>query len=480
MTESNIPSNSDLTNDEIARKADANYRSFPTFAEWSACNIDNIRWERYSALIKQGSNLSPPLLQRALDITKRAAAIDTGAIEGLYDVDRGFTFTVATQAATWESALADKGSKAASLIKSQLRTYDLILDAATQSTDISEAFIRRIHEELCRSQETYLVHTAIGVQQQKLPLGEYKHLPNHVRKSDGTIHSYCPVDLVPAEMSRLTSEIHSDAFQSAHPVLQASFVHYALVVIHPFADGNGRVARALGSIYYFRACKIPLLILADSRKEYFATLEAADFNNRQLFVNFILERGLDAFRLVHESIQVAVLPPIPEILTDIERLYTTRGGYTHDQVDRAGLQLIELFHEEFLRQVREKVKNPPVTVNVQTAQRPKSRVQNFRVPKIQGKPFNSFNVSFATREPAASTAVLNFHVQVPIDCGTEDDLVIRSEGVVKETFEARITELVPHPTSELLWRITISVEKFIASAILKLKKHAYEILLRNK
>jgi Fic family protein len=55
--------------------------------------------------------------------------------------------------------------------------------------------------------------------------------------------------------------------------------HYAFVAIHPFADGNGRVARALASVFTYRAYSVPVLILAESRNDYLTNLEAADRSN---------------------------------------------------------------------------------------------------------------------------------------------------------------------------------------------------------
>ncbi len=37
-----------------------------------------------------------------------------------------------------------------------------------------------------------------------------------------------------------------------HPVLKAGITHYVLVAIHPFTDGNGRVARALATLVLFK------------------------------------------------------------------------------------------------------------------------------------------------------------------------------------------------------------------------------------
>jgi Fic family protein len=55
-------------------------------------------------------------------------------------------------------------------------------------------------------------------------------------------------------MERFVREISSPEFAAAHPIIQAAFAHYVLVAIHPFADGNGRVARALGVLFGWQSC----------------------------------------------------------------------------------------------------------------------------------------------------------------------------------------------------------------------------------
>jgi len=100
--------------------------------------------------------------------------------------------------------------------------------------------------------------TTVGPQEQALPKRQYKIMPNHVRTRKGADHSYAPVDVTPAEMARLVAELRSDAFLTAHPVLQAAYAHYGLVAIHPFADGNGRVARARRLLSLIGRSRCPL------------------------------------------------------------------------------------------------------------------------------------------------------------------------------------------------------------------------------
>lgn len=136
-------------------------------------------------------------------------------------------------------------------------------------------------------------------------------------------------------MRRLCKELSSKEFAAAHPVLQAAYSHYCLVAIHPFADGNGRVARALASVYLYRAASIPLLILFDNRSVYFDALTQADTGNPQVFVDFVMDRAIDAFMLVSESLRAAQAPSPEELLTELDRLYGSME-YSYREVEVAG------------------------------------------------------------------------------------------------------------------------------------------------
>jgi hypothetical protein len=113
------------------RHADAEDRTFPEFEDWSKSNVDTARWDRYISQLRERDQTSPDLRKRALEIVKRAAAVDTGAIEGLSEVDRRITLTVAVAAALWEAALDQKGQHARALLASQLRGDDDVLDTGS-------------------------------------------------------------------------------------------------------------------------------------------------------------------------------------------------------------------------------------------------------------------------------------------------------------------------------------------------------------
>ncbi len=53
------------------------------------------------------------------------------------------------------------------------------------------------------------------------------------------------------QMEDLIAFINSPESQDIHPILKSGIVHYEFVRIHPFVDGNGRVARALSTLILF-------------------------------------------------------------------------------------------------------------------------------------------------------------------------------------------------------------------------------------
>lgn len=83
-----------------------------------------------------------------------------------------------------------------------------------------------------------------------------------------------------------------------NPVELAAFAHEKLTFIHPFIDGNGRIARLLTSLLVMQKGYPPVLILKTERQKYIRTLENAHQERYAPFVHFIarsLERSLDMY-----------------------------------------------------------------------------------------------------------------------------------------------------------------------------------------
>lgn len=437
--------------DDLIRDADAKYRPLPQFVAWSKAVVDLSRWNAAEIAHRELADEASDLLPKALEVARKAAAIDTGALEGLYELERGFTITVATQSAMWQAAFEKKSEVAQRLIKSQLGVYDEVLDFATKKSPMVQAWVRNLHELLCEHQATYNVITANGVEERPLPRGQYKQHPNHVRQPDGALHSYAPVAMVEAEMTRFCDELKGSAFGTAHPVLQAAYAHYGIAAIHPFADGNGRVARALGSVYMCRATSIPLTILVGHRDSYLDALAAADDGQVETFIEFVARRGIEGFAMVAESVRAARKPNATEVAASIRRLHLTRGGYRHSEVDAAGLGLLGLLHEEVRAIISELPKDTfsSFATGYQNVGKFPAPPAGYRVPVTTAQ--NDLQIQLAIQPPAAATLAEHLVYYVPSDCDVDGELliVVRATG---ERFGASISEVIPDVSPALQLR----------------------------
>lgn len=337
--------------------ANSNYQPFPSFTRWQAIPVGG-SWLEFLAILNELKKTADDATKdRALSYVLRSAALETGALEGLYSTNRGVTRTVAIQAAQWEVELHELGTDVPGHFKAQLAAFELIFDAATSATPISEAWLRRVHETVCAAQSTYRVLTQLGWQDRALERGVYKTEPNNVTLKDGSTHWYASPADVPGEMHRLMEEIRSEAFLAANPILQASFAHYAFVAIHPFADGNGRLARVFASVFLYRAAGIPLVIFSDQQLQYWDALATADLGKNEPFVRFVEARAVDTLMLVTANLREAI-NPLDQQAALLHQTFRVPEGITEAEAQAIGRRIGESIRDGLRQQIQD-LKLPP-------------------------------------------------------------------------------------------------------------------------
>lgn len=357
------------------KELDARYREnpFPSFIDWDAEEPrDEARQaralsEEIDAEVEDAGEEGQERLRRALDVTLRAAAVDTGAIEGLYDTDEGVTMTIAKRATGWQAVAEAKDILP--FFEAQLSALQIVMDLVTEGkpivSEITEVAIKGLHAEITKNQTTYEVQTPAGRQLHELPRGVYKKQPNHVVTAEGDPFPYAPVLDTPKEMERLVGELGSKAFLEAAPIVQAAYCHYSLVRIHPFADGNGRVARALASIYLLRSYRIPLVVFNEERSEYLEALRAADRSSKVSFNEFVGKSVIGAMELALDEIRLESMPSVEDETRKIRSLLAP-DGVDYRVADHALEHLVKLAGVELGRASKAAAEsNPDVRFNIQ-------------------------------------------------------------------------------------------------------------------
>ena len=83
--------------------------------------------------------------------------------------------------------------------------------------------------------------------------GQYRKTQVVVKNSyTGKVSFRPPLSVaVPIQINDLIAFMNTPEGQEIHPILKSGVVHYEFVRIHPFLDGNGRVARALSTLILF-------------------------------------------------------------------------------------------------------------------------------------------------------------------------------------------------------------------------------------
>ena len=237
------------------------------------------------------------------DFTERLSrewAIETGVIENLYEIDRGVTQTLIERG--FQAELLSHGTTnrprdyVIQLLRDQKDALDGVFDFVKGERILTTSYIKELHAALLRSQDK-----TDGIDSQgnhvEIPLirGDWKNLTNSPSR-DGVTFTYCPPEQVASEMDRLVELHQSHQVNSVPTEVQAAWLHHRFTQIHPFQDGNGRVARAIASLVLVKDGLFPLVVTRDDKVVYLDALEMADAGDLNPLVALIAKLQITQFR----------------------------------------------------------------------------------------------------------------------------------------------------------------------------------------
>ena len=125
--------------------------------------------------------------------------------------------------------------------------------------------------------------------------GQYKKQPNQVLLPNGDIHYYVEPIQVQSQMQELVEYVNSS---KVHPIVLASILHYNLVRIHPFDDGNGRGARILMNLILIQKGYFPAVIKSERKRKYLEAIHEADKGNINPFIAFVVKELIETYESV--------------------------------------------------------------------------------------------------------------------------------------------------------------------------------------
>lgn len=154
----------------------------------------------------------------------------------------------------------------------------MMTEVAKEKLPLTETFIRQLHHTLLR--EDYTVYTSLpgGMQSSYVVhAGSYKTRPNSVITRYGDRFEYASPEETPALMNDLVNW-YNEAEKSGKytPIELAALFHYRYIRIHPFEDGNGRIARLMVN-YILSRHGWPMIVVRNKDKQaYIEALHQSD------------------------------------------------------------------------------------------------------------------------------------------------------------------------------------------------------------
>ena len=151
-------------------------------------------------------------------------------------------------------------------------------EALLKETPLTQHFIRTLHKTLLRKDYTVYRTLPGGVQTSYvIHAGQYKTRPNSVITRYGDRFEYATPEETPALMNDLI-DWYNDAERSGKftPIELAAIFHYRYIRIHPFEDGNGRIARLMVNYILTRHDYPMIVVRSRKKKEYLEALHRTD------------------------------------------------------------------------------------------------------------------------------------------------------------------------------------------------------------
>ena len=223
------------------------------------------------------------------------------------------------------------------------------IETLDKNRALSESFIRELNR-------TILVRDYYKLSQDrsyryKIHVGTYKTRPNSVITPTGEVFDYASPEETPSMMADLVRWYNEEEQKGKYSVAElAAIFHYRYIRIHPFEDGNGRIARLVMNYIFLRHGYPMIVVRTEDRKNYLKALQQCDllcgketYNGANAtleetkplvdYIESIVEAKLsEVLQLVNGDISESNENNVVEKSTDNQRKSTTKKENTVENV----------------------------------------------------------------------------------------------------------------------------------------------------
>ncbi|MEM7181447.1 MAG: Fic family protein [Spirochaetota bacterium] len=355
---------------------------------WNPIHFDN-NWKKCDTSVLEGIlpswlekrkylNDESPEYKEFIDRLKRQHAIETGVIEKLYDLKEGITETFIKEGFV-ESYLqhGDTNIPAKQLmlyLTDNFKAIEFVFDLIKDNRPLSKGFLLELHQLITQHQDYIDALDPNGnLIQIELLKGQFKQMDNNPKRQDGTKFIYCPPVQVDSEIENMLRIYKILTDDRVSPIIIASWLHHAFTVIHPFQDGNGRVARLLATSILVKNNLFPLTITRFARNSYISALEKADSGEPQSLVTLFCEvqkKSIESILNLQPNLPANNLDEMASLLSD--RILNKKQKTLETEQNTINQNRIEIFNichsilEKSYKKLQNSISDAAATIHFET------------------------------------------------------------------------------------------------------------------
>jgi len=181
------------------------------------------------------------------------------------------------------------------------KVLDIVFDEY-QAAEFTELNIKKLHKELMKSPDQWTDSIYYDP-------GKYKIFENVTVRPSGKIHAYTDPDDISSSMSQLLKHVNKQLTEidelRNHPLAIASDFHFVFLnQIHPFGDGNGRIARIFMNLILLKNDFPPIFIRNVDKTIYMKSFEKEE-QTPGAMLDFMADRLLESLHAKKQYLKSA-------------------------------------------------------------------------------------------------------------------------------------------------------------------------------
>jgi len=158
--------------------------------------------------------------------------------------------------------------------------------------------------------------------------GKWKTVPNYLYSPTNERIDFAPPEDVPQLMNSLINWLNnhidppkrSKKKYELHPLLIAAGFHTQFINIHPFGDGNGRMARILTNLILMLCGYVPTIVKLDDRVDYYTALNTSSLNSSENLAIFLGQAAIESLELAIKAAKGESIEEDDDIDKELELL----------------------------------------------------------------------------------------------------------------------------------------------------------------